>query len=369
MLLSPTPEELKRYDDVFSNVKDQPDALTGGAAKDKWAQFGLPGEKLLKIWSLADVKQCGKLNIVEHRIAMHLIGAARTGAALPASLPPSLLQACTHGSTGSAQQQDAASLAMPNNFDAASISTTPATAAMPVMPTTAAPATTPEDMRWTISDADLKLYKQMWVAAMLPRPARSALRGACSAAPDCRRPRSWRSGSCPIWTATIFSCSTNTRSRVTSSRVTCSSSSPSPLRCRRRSSPPQRRCRLRLPPQHLPHPYPPRQHRRCHCPHKLRCWHPPWRPLRRCRPLRPLRLRRRPLHHRRLRRRRQRQVHRPIWWASRGAPSPRRLMASRRRYLRLRQYWVRGARPTNRSTRSSPRWANASAAPRLATSS
>ena len=102
MLQAPTTEELSRYDSIFHQIKDSSDALSGPCAKDRWSAFGLSGDTLLKVWAAADLNKSGTLDIGEHRIAMHMINAARAGLKLPAQLPAHLLAAASataHGAS------------------------------------------------------------------------------------------------------------------------------------------------------------------------------------------------------------------------------------------------------------------------------
>ena len=91
----PPPETLARYDAIFAQLKDAPDSFSGMCAKEKWVAFGLAGDQLLRVWALADQQKRGKLDMHEHRIAMHLIQFARAGVQVEqmTSCPPALLQA------------------------------------------------------------------------------------------------------------------------------------------------------------------------------------------------------------------------------------------------------------------------------------
>lgn len=151
----PPPDALARYDQIFAQLKDSPDAFSGACAKDKWAAFGLSGEALLKVWALADQQKRGKLNINEHRIAMHLIHLARAGVEVPASVPPALLQAAMGQPDPAAAPVAPAPVAAP--APAAPPPAAPPPAAPPAAPATPGP--------WTLTDADVALYKNMFAAA------------------------------------------------------------------------------------------------------------------------------------------------------------------------------------------------------------
>ena len=62
----------EQYDQWWSQGKDQPNAISGGRARELWASFGIPQDALHKLWVLADIDGDGALNLVEHRIAIHL---------------------------------------------------------------------------------------------------------------------------------------------------------------------------------------------------------------------------------------------------------------------------------------------------------
>ena len=145
----PTPDMIARYDNIFAQLKDQPTALSGGCAKERWAAFGLPGDVLLRIWSLADGTKRGALEVQEHRVAMHLIQHARTGGQIPDTVPPAVLAAVSQTGTGGGGP--------------------PIPAATP--PQAAAPAPTPPaatldaSSPWNLSSDDVKLYRQMFDSA------------------------------------------------------------------------------------------------------------------------------------------------------------------------------------------------------------
>ena len=63
MLSAPTADEIARYDAIFMQMKDLPDALSGACAKEKWSGLALQPDVLMKIWALADTRAGGTLNV------------------------------------------------------------------------------------------------------------------------------------------------------------------------------------------------------------------------------------------------------------------------------------------------------------------
>eukprot|EP01135_Chromosphaera_perkinsii_P006897 Nk52_evm52s621 gene=Nk52_evmTU52s621 len=65
-------------------------SLDGVAARNVFLQSGLDKTVLAQVWNLADVDKDGKLSSEEFCIGMHFINIAKSGTALPATLPNSL---------------------------------------------------------------------------------------------------------------------------------------------------------------------------------------------------------------------------------------------------------------------------------------
>ena len=156
------------YDSWWAQGKDQPNGLSTGKAVQLWASFGFPQDVLWQLWQLADQNGDGELDVVEHRLAMHLVSMVRSGQPLPPSISHELKQAA------------AANVApAPAPTPAPAPATMPAGAApmpsppMPApAPATAAPAPAPaapsgsmDNSVWALTDADGVLYKRMWSAA------------------------------------------------------------------------------------------------------------------------------------------------------------------------------------------------------------
>ena len=118
--------DVGRWDSVFAATKDKPAALSGGRAKEKWTSLGLEGAVLAQVWALANERVPGELDVYEHRVAMYLIDLVRSGAAVPAAVPPHIKDLCH-------------------------------TAATPA-------AASPDDV-WTITPEDAALYRKMFASA------------------------------------------------------------------------------------------------------------------------------------------------------------------------------------------------------------
>jgi hypothetical protein len=67
--------------------------LSGVQARNVLAESGVPMTVLAQIWTLADYDRDGQLTVDEFCIAMHLVDVAKTGRALPATLPLELMSA------------------------------------------------------------------------------------------------------------------------------------------------------------------------------------------------------------------------------------------------------------------------------------
>lgn len=171
-----------RYDVLFEQTKDMPIMLTGLRAKERWSAFGLDDETLMKIWALADLTQVsradlctatlkrsyadhrshncqdGRLDVQEHRIAMHLITLVRAGIDVPSELPAGLAAAAARPPEASVNPRAFASVieGAPTPKVAAPIPTMPP---MEVSP-------------WAIRDEDARLYRQFFESADLARRGR-----------------------------------------------------------------------------------------------------------------------------------------------------------------------------------------------------
>ena len=67
------------YDSWWAQGKDQPNGLSTAKAVQLWASFGFPQDVLWQLWQLADQNGDGELDVVEHRLAMHLVSMVRSG--------------------------------------------------------------------------------------------------------------------------------------------------------------------------------------------------------------------------------------------------------------------------------------------------
>ena len=155
------------YDSWWAQGKDQPNGLSTGKAAQLWASFGFPEDVLWQLWTLADQDGDGTLNVVEHRLAMHLVSMVRSGQSLPPSISHELKEAAA-ANVGS--QAPAPALApapmptpMPTPMPAPMPAPAPATAALAPAPPPAS-GSMPASV-WTLTEADGVLYKRMWSAA------------------------------------------------------------------------------------------------------------------------------------------------------------------------------------------------------------
>ncbi|THZ33222.1 hypothetical protein D6C91_00007 [Aureobasidium pullulans] len=86
------PPEKAKYDQFFSSIDTANNGvLSGEQAVKFFSDSGLPEETLASIWDLADINSEGQLNRDEFAVAMYLIRQQRSGAPLPAFLPPALI--------------------------------------------------------------------------------------------------------------------------------------------------------------------------------------------------------------------------------------------------------------------------------------
>ncbi|CBZ54127.1 conserved hypothetical protein [Neospora caninum Liverpool] len=89
-----TPEEYKRYAQVFADTDGNQDGyVEGSEARNVFTSSLLPDTELAAIWTLADVDCDGRLTLQEFLLAMTLIGKRKKeGLPIPAALPATLLQ-------------------------------------------------------------------------------------------------------------------------------------------------------------------------------------------------------------------------------------------------------------------------------------
>ena len=163
----PTADELERYDKIFGQLKDQSTGtLSGAVARDRWASFALPPDTLLKVWSLSDQHRRGALDMYEHRIAMHLIGMARTNVQLPTTVPPMLLAAAMPSSEQQipAQPLQLQAPVVPPSQALPVVSTAPPVVSTATQPT-ADLVSSSEKGVWSLNPEDVTLYKQMFASA------------------------------------------------------------------------------------------------------------------------------------------------------------------------------------------------------------
>ncbi|KAF9354706.1 hypothetical protein BGX26_007469, partial [Mortierella sp. AD094] len=97
-----TNEDKNKYGGMFVACGPIGGLLEGEKAREVFLKSKLPVEKLSQIWSLADTKQRGSLDITDFTIAMYYIQHTMDGSIknLPAVLPPSVLKACSGSITG-----------------------------------------------------------------------------------------------------------------------------------------------------------------------------------------------------------------------------------------------------------------------------
>ncbi|KAF9948591.1 hypothetical protein BGZ72_009507 [Mortierella alpina] len=92
-----TNDDRTKYGGMFVACGPVNGLLDGDKAREVFLKSKLPVEKLSQIWSLADTKQRGSLDITDFTIAMYYIQHTMDGsiASLPATLPASILKACS----------------------------------------------------------------------------------------------------------------------------------------------------------------------------------------------------------------------------------------------------------------------------------
>ncbi|XP_049860000.1 epidermal growth factor receptor substrate 15-like 1 isoform X3 [Schistocerca gregaria] len=90
-----TVEEKTKYDTLFEQTDIDKDGFVSGLEiKDVFLQSGVPQPVLAHIWSLCDIKQCGKLNSEQFALAMWLINQKLQGISPPATLTPEMIPPC-----------------------------------------------------------------------------------------------------------------------------------------------------------------------------------------------------------------------------------------------------------------------------------
>jgi hypothetical protein len=88
--------EKQMYDKIFDGWDGLRKGFIGGdVAIEVFGQSGLPKDDLMRIWTLADPTNKGKLDKDEFAIAMHLIYRKLNGHDVPARLPPELIPPST----------------------------------------------------------------------------------------------------------------------------------------------------------------------------------------------------------------------------------------------------------------------------------
>ncbi|CAE7222270.1 PAN1, partial [Symbiodinium microadriaticum] len=85
-----TSEELERYRELFSQLRDVHGFVGAGDAREVLESSGLPVDDLAVIWDLADAGDDGQLDEGEFICAMVLAMRRRAGTPLPSTLPREL---------------------------------------------------------------------------------------------------------------------------------------------------------------------------------------------------------------------------------------------------------------------------------------
>ncbi|ORY26048.1 hypothetical protein BCR39DRAFT_542389 [Naematelia encephala] len=86
-------QEKKDYDQIFRAWEKGDGFISGETAREVFGQSGLGQDDLMKIWTLSDVDNRGKLNLPEFHVAMGLIYRALNGNEIPDKLPDELVPA------------------------------------------------------------------------------------------------------------------------------------------------------------------------------------------------------------------------------------------------------------------------------------
>ncbi|KAF2671420.1 hypothetical protein BT63DRAFT_370460 [Microthyrium microscopicum] len=109
-----TKDEKKIYDDIFKAWDGFGKGyVSGDQAIEIFGQSGLAKDDLMKVWTLSDVNDKGRLNLDEFAVAMHLIYRKLNGYPVPNRLPPELTPPSTRnlndsiGTVKSMLQRDA----------------------------------------------------------------------------------------------------------------------------------------------------------------------------------------------------------------------------------------------------------------------
>jgi epidermal growth factor receptor substrate 15 len=111
-----TPQEKSKYDQFFSGIDTSNNGyLSGEQAVKFFSDSGLPEDTLASVWDLADINSEGQLNRDEFAVAMYLIRQQRSGAPLPAFLPPALIPPSMRNQSHPAPQTTAPAFDNANN--------------------------------------------------------------------------------------------------------------------------------------------------------------------------------------------------------------------------------------------------------------
>ncbi|ORX36220.1 hypothetical protein BD324DRAFT_627945 [Kockovaella imperatae] len=84
-------QEKKDYDQIFRVWEKGDGFISGETAREVFGQSGLGQDDLMKIWTLSDIDNRGKLNLPEFHVAMGLIYRALNGNEIPEQLPAELI--------------------------------------------------------------------------------------------------------------------------------------------------------------------------------------------------------------------------------------------------------------------------------------
>ncbi|KAI9067071.1 EF-hand [Trametes sanguinea] len=89
-----TSHDKAKFRKIFQNSGAQHGYLTGQQAREVFMKSKLPWDTLSRIWTLADIRQRGYLDVADFTVAMYLIQGLMTGvlSSLPQTLPPQLYQ-------------------------------------------------------------------------------------------------------------------------------------------------------------------------------------------------------------------------------------------------------------------------------------
>ncbi|KAJ1973661.1 actin organization and endocytosis protein [Dimargaris verticillata] len=100
-----TAQEKEKYHGIFRQYDHANTGyLAGDQARELFMQSGLPQRDLMKVWSLADFQNHGKLNLDEFSVAMHLIFKKLHGVPIPDQLPDTLVPKSTRDLSDSISQ-------------------------------------------------------------------------------------------------------------------------------------------------------------------------------------------------------------------------------------------------------------------------